>query len=227
MDIQTTKLVRGLGLTKLMAMRNLQTVEVNEVEEEREDVIEKLVSYKWYKDVIFYLRHLCCPDHLNKNKKRSLKLVSQKYIITDFGLAWKNSEGIFSKCITEDESPKIVVDFHGGVCGGHFARRVTTHKVLRDSYWWPTLFKDTILLVRKCESFQHFSRRMNASGSLPLHIISIEAPFKQWGMEFIGEISDPSSVGHNWILIAKNYFTKWVEAIPTKKETHQLLWTYC
>ncbi|KAH9313755.1 hypothetical protein KI387_022382, partial [Taxus chinensis] len=42
MDIQTTKLVRGLGLAKLMAESNLQTVEVNEVEEEREDVLGKL-----------------------------------------------------------------------------------------------------------------------------------------------------------------------------------------
>ncbi|KAH9322075.1 hypothetical protein KI387_016714, partial [Taxus chinensis] len=42
MDIQTTKLVRGLGLAKLMAERNLQTMEVNEVEEERADVLGKL-----------------------------------------------------------------------------------------------------------------------------------------------------------------------------------------
>ncbi|KAH9288901.1 hypothetical protein KI387_033018, partial [Taxus chinensis] len=40
MDIQTMKLVRGLGLAKLMAKRNLQTIEVNEVEGERMDVLE-------------------------------------------------------------------------------------------------------------------------------------------------------------------------------------------
>ncbi|KAH9298780.1 hypothetical protein KI387_030462, partial [Taxus chinensis] len=42
MDIQTMKLVRGLGLTKLMDKSNLQTIEVNEVEGERVDVLEKL-----------------------------------------------------------------------------------------------------------------------------------------------------------------------------------------
>lgn len=76
MDIQTTKLVRGLDLTKLMAERNLQIVEVNEVEEERLKILENLINYEWYKDIIFYLKHLQCPEYLSKNQKRALKLVS-------------------------------------------------------------------------------------------------------------------------------------------------------
>lgn len=223
MDIQTTKLVRGLGLPKLIAERNLQNVEVNELEEERVDVFTNLVSSEWYKYVIFYLRHLCYRSHLNKNQKRALKLASQKYIITDLGLAWKNREGVKLKCITEDEAPKIVFYFHGGFFGGHFTGRVTTHNILRTSYWWPTLFKDTTQLVRKIDSCQCFLGRLKALGSLPLQPISIEAPFKKWRMDFIGDISDPSSVGHKWILVATDYFTKWVEAIPTKKATHQIV----
>ncbi|KAH9296160.1 hypothetical protein KI387_039748, partial [Taxus chinensis] len=42
-------------------------------------------------------------------------------------------------------------------------------------------------------------------------------------MDFIGEISDPSSAGHKWILVATDYFTKWVEAIPSRKATHQVV----
>ncbi|KAH9289572.1 hypothetical protein KI387_033689, partial [Taxus chinensis] len=53
--------------------------------------------------------------------------------------------------------------------------------------------------------------------------MSIKDPFKQWGMDFIGDISDLSSAGHKWILIATDYFTKLLEAIPTKKATHQVV----
>ena len=42
-------------------------------------------------------------------------------------------------------------------------------------------------------------------------------PFQQWGLEFIGKFKDNSSNGYSWILTATDYFTKWVEAIPTKK----------
>jgi transposase InsO family protein len=45
----------------------------------------------------------------------------------------------------------------------------------------------------------------------------VQSPFQQWGIDFIGEISCKSSGGHSWILVATDYFTKWVEAIPTKK----------
>ena len=40
-----------------------------------------------------------------------------------------------------------------------------------------------------------------------------------WGVYFIGEIINKSSSGFNWILVATNYFTKWVEAILTRRST--------
>jgi hypothetical protein len=49
--------------------------------------------------------------------------------------------------------------------------------------------------------------------------ISIESPFKQQGLDFIGEIHPPSSDQHKWILTATDYFTKWIEAVPTRKTT--------
>lgn len=45
----------------------------------------------------------------------------------------------------------------------------------------------------------------------------MEAPFQQWGLDFIGEIHPHSSGQHIWILTTTYYFTKWVEEIPTRK----------
>ena len=41
-------------------------------------------------------------------------------------------------------------------------------------------------------------------------------PFRRWVMDLIGKIYSASSKGHNFILVATDYFTKWVEAIPLK-----------
>ncbi|XP_057864863.2 uncharacterized protein LOC131072644 [Cryptomeria japonica] len=49
---------------------------------------------------------------------------------------------------------------------------------------------------------------------MPLRPVSVEEPFAQWGLDFVGMINPPSSAGHKWILTATDYFTRWSEAIP-------------
>ena len=52
---------------------------------------------------------------------------------------------------------------------------------------------------------------------MELHSIVKPWPFKGWVMDLIGKIYPTSSKGHNFILVATNYFTKWVEGVPLKK----------
>eukprot|EP00253_Pinus_taeda_P025834 PITA_25834 len=58
---------------------------------------------------------------------------------------------------------------------------------------------------------------------LPLRPISTEKPFQQWGLDFIGEIHPSSSGQHKWILIATDYFTKWIEAIPCRQANDSII----
>jgi hypothetical protein len=51
----------------------------------------------------------------------------------------------------------------------------------------------------------------------------VEAPFQQWGLDIIGEFKDNSSNGYQWILTATDYFTRWVESIPTKKAIEEVV----
>ena len=41
--------------------------------------------------------------------------------------------------------------------------------------------------------------------------------FRGWAIDLIGQIYPPSNKGHKFILVATDYFTKWVKAIPLKK----------
>jgi hypothetical protein len=104
------------------------------------------------------------------------------------------------------------------VCGGHFSARTTAHKVMRVGYYWPTLFADVHAYVRACEPCQRFEGKQKLP-ALPLDPVIVEAPFQQWGLDFIGQLSQASSGGHSWILVATDYFTRWVEAIPLKSSS--------
>jgi hypothetical protein len=44
-------------------------------------------------------------------------------------------------------------------------------------------------------------------------------PFRGWGLDFIGEIHPSSSKGHQFVLVATGYFTKWTEAVALKNMT--------
>jgi hypothetical protein len=46
-------------------------------------------------------------------------------------------------------------------------------------------------------------------------------PFRGWGLNFIGEIHPGSSKGHQFILVATDYFTKWTEAVPLRNMAHR------
>ena len=97
-----------------------------------------------------------------------------------------------------------------GPARGHFSGDTTVRKILRDGYYWLTLFKDTHAYVRKCDTCQRSSGgHENAAG--PLQPVIVSEPFEKWGIYIIGEINPNSSLQDKYILTA-NYFTRWVEA---------------
>ncbi|XP_059067908.1 uncharacterized protein LOC131858629 [Cryptomeria japonica] len=84
------------------------------------------------------------------------------------------------------------------------------------------MFRDAYIHVKECEKCQLFSGKPHLA-ALPLRLVVIDEPFKQWGIDFIGPINPHSSAGHVYILTATDYFTKWVEAIPTKKANSEII----
>jgi hypothetical protein len=60
----------------------------------------------------------------------------------------------------------------------------------------------------------------------PLKPAVVEAPFQQWGLDFIGEFKYNSINGYRWILTTTNYFTRWVESIPIKKSTEEVVMNF-
>ena len=104
---------------------------------------------EWYTEVIYYLKHMEAAPHLTENEKRSMKLQAIRYIIVKHSLWWRNFEGIVLKCVDQEKTQEIFNEMHIGVCGGHYMTKTTAHKVMRVGFWWPSLFKDAQILVRK------------------------------------------------------------------------------
>jgi hypothetical protein len=104
------------------------------------------------------------------------------------------------RCLEQEESEKVLAELHSGNAGGHFGGETTTHKVLRVGYYWPTLFKYAHAIARKCTICQKAAGRVKKV-AFPLQLVTIDAPFQQWGLDIIGLINPASSHQHKYILM--------------------------
>ncbi|XP_059070699.1 uncharacterized protein LOC131860316 [Cryptomeria japonica] len=66
-------------------------------------------------------------------------------------------------------------------------------------------------------------KRKPQLATLPLRPVVMEEPFKQWGLDFIGPLTPSSSARHTHNLTAIDYFTKWVEAVPVRRTTLEVI----
>jgi hypothetical protein len=121
---------------------------------------------------------------------------------------------IMSSC-ERDEAEKVLSELHAGEASGNFGGDTTAHKVLRDGYYWPTLFKDAHALCQKCIICQKVAGRVQKA-AFPLHLVLVDSPFQQWGLDIIGPINPTSSQQHKYIITTMYYFTRWSEAAPLK-----------
>ena len=90
--------------------------------------------------------------------------------------------------------------------------------ICRTGYFWPTILEDCFEYYKGCQDCQHFDK-IQKSPSSAMNPIIKPWPFRGWGIDLIGQIFLPSSKGHKFILVATDYFTKWVEAVPLKMVT--------
>ena len=103
-------------------------------------------------------------------------------------------------------------EVHEDICGDHLGGRALAYKILCQGCYWPTIQNDAVDFVKKCDAYQRYAniRRQPASQLTPLI-----APwlFAQWGMDILGPFS-LASRQRKFLLVAIDYFTKWVEAEP-------------
>jgi hypothetical protein len=234
-EIKPAKLVRGQGLAKLLAEENCRLLDINLMnidaenvpsvegkEGEKMQVSAHIADCEWYSSIVQFLQTLSVPSTPTKTQRRAFKLRAVNFCINDNLLFWKNPIGLLLRCVNQEEATKVMNEFHSSECGGHHYWKTTAHKILRSGYYWPSLFSDVYEFVKVCDKCQRFEGKKQLK-SLPLKPIVITGPFQQWGLDFIGEIHPPSSGQHRWILVATDYFTKWIEAIPTRNANHTVI----
>ncbi|WJX34365.1 hypothetical protein P8452_22487 [Trifolium repens] len=113
-------------------------------------------------------------------------------------------------CVSQEEAKGILEEIHEGSCGSHIGARALAGKILRAGFYWPELHSDAARYVKTCDKCQRFANLHYAPGE-PLKSVISPWPFFMWGTDILGPF--PASTGQaKWIIVAIDYFTKWIEA---------------
>ncbi|XP_022880821.1 uncharacterized protein LOC111398097 [Olea europaea var. sylvestris] len=138
------------------------------------EVVEDEDREDWRQPIINFLQHQKLTD--NPQQKTEIKRRASRFIFYKGKLYRQSFDGVFLRCLSNDEATQVVEEAHSGICGAHQSRPKLHFRIKRMGYYWPTM-----------------------------------------GLDVIRPITPKSSIGHAYILVGIDYFSKWAEAIPLKE----------
>ncbi|CAL2234827.1 unnamed protein product [Prunus armeniaca] len=129
--------------------------------------------------------------------EKRVRIMAMNYLIWNEDLVRKSKDEVLLRCLGRKEYMKVMRDTHEGIYGAHQGgRKMCWHGPIQQAH------------------------------SVPMNPVVKPWPFRGWVMDLIGKIYPASSQQHCFIIVATDYFTKWVEAKPVKSTTSQEIITF-
>ena len=188
LEIQPMRLVRGQGLSKMIADNQDGNEkgfkfdsETNENDQNKMIVSQVhigqgMVIDIWYQDIVYYPLQNQCPNWMNSSQHRGLKMKCESYMMQAKKLYKRNYEGIYIKCLGSEQAKEVLENFHDKYGIGHGLVEATTHMILRLGYFQPTIFRDTFEHVHSFHIFQTSAKR-GRYPVMPLQLVYQVCPF--------------------------------------------------
>ncbi|GKV48883.1 hypothetical protein SLEP1_g55671 [Rubroshorea leprosula] len=162
----------------------------------------------WIDSIVSFLR----DGEILEDKQEAMKLrkKASRYTLVD-GVLYKRSFSLsLLRCLNPYEVEYALREVHEGVCRSHVGARTLAHKVLRQGYYWPNMYKDATQFVQRCQKCQFFTHLIHQPTE-ELTTLVAPWPFAWWGLDLLGPfMKGVGGVTH--LIVGVDYFTKWVEA---------------
>ena len=185
-----------------------------EMEVQKYPSIEEVLTFaiqkasSWMTPIIAFIQ----DEHLLQNTAvaKKVKKRAARFMILNDTLYKRGFSMPYLKCVDEEEAKYILEEIHQGICRYHTGPRSLMNKAIQTGYFWPTMQVDAVELVKKCNRCQRYDNVQQLPAER-LTAISSPWPFAQWGIDIVGPL--PQGKGQvKFLLVAIDYFTKWVEA---------------
>ncbi|GKV32747.1 hypothetical protein SLEP1_g41332 [Rubroshorea leprosula] len=171
----------------------------------------------WTIPLINYLQSGELPE--DQSTAKVIRRRAAHFTLVDNQLYKRASSMPLLRCLTPYEAEYAVREVHEGVCGTHIGGKTLARKLLRHGYYWPTMVEDALNYVKKCPTGQFNADDIHMPGEM-LSSLTSPRPFAQWGVDLLGPFTKGKG-GCTFLVVAVDYFTKWIEAKPLSTTTER------
>ena len=143
------------------------------------------VGPSWMTPIVEYLSHGTQPE----NQAEAIKVKAQvaRYSIIEGMLYRRSFSEPYLRCLPRRKAEKIIEQVHQGVCGTHIGRRTLCHRIITQSFYWPTMRHESQEFVHKCDVCQKFGNVIHVLAE-ELHSVTSPWPFYKWGIDIVGPL---------------------------------------
>nr|GEZ38914.1 reverse transcriptase domain-containing protein [Tanacetum cinerariifolium] len=146
----------------------------------------------------------------DEKEARKIRLKARQYELMERVLYKRSFLTPWLRCVGPLQANYVMREIHEGSCSMHAGSRAVVAKAMRIGYYWPTMHKDALDMIRKCSDFQ-VHRLVARHPQQSLTPITAPWLFYKWGIDIVGPFSEgPGKV--KFLIVAMDYFTKWIEA---------------
>ena len=104
---------------------------------------------------------------------------------------------------------EILQDIHGGVVGGHLGEKKTLSR-LKERFYWPGQSEEVKRWCQNCPSCAR-KKTVTPKNRAPLQTMKASYPMQRVAVDIVGPFPETDR-GNLYVLVAADYFTRWVEA---------------
>ncbi|GJU46776.1 reverse transcriptase domain-containing protein [Tanacetum coccineum] len=172
---------------------SVKEINVNEnVINENEKVVENVVlnnvnvlsdnTTPWFADLANYHAGNFVKKGMSSQQKRKFFKDAKHYYWDDPYLFKICADQVIRRCVFGREAHEILMACHSGPTGGHHSANYTARKVFDSGFFWPTIYKDAINLVKHCDACQR-QGKISQRDEMPQNRNTVCEIFDLWGID--------------------------------------------